>query len=264
MPRYIKEATATGGPSTPVVGSEESQIIGEGTGLYDVPGVWSPIYVCEGWDTPFEGPLEFCFNPSEYDELKVVLRGFSDLQNSCFTNLIVTPINNLIESSLGTCYCICDVFNITCICAGTCDGNYSRGTMDMGYFTSKIPAYTQICIYKGSYIDFGNLGNCSPTPNFVRPVLEGNGQGCNDSYSKTIGHINSYCCFYGLYWPSEPGDYTSDENAFTKINICLGSRNCFYPGATACCCCVEGNTADSVIAFYGKKRYTTYPSDRDI
>lgn len=260
MPRYIKEAT---GAAAPVVGSEESQIVGKGTGLYDAPGVWSPIYVCEGWDTPFEGPLEFCFNPSEYDELKVVLRGYNEYTSTCYdTGLIAFPLNNQIEAGLSSAsYCICNTFRSIKYCCGSGCAYATFNTPLIGPLFSCFanPGYTEICMYKGTY---GRVCNGNMIPS-VRPLFEINHIHCNSYFEKYYYHIDANRCLCNIYWPSQPGDYTGDVNAFTKINLCMCNCNCFFPG-TECCNSILSNINDAFIGFYGKKRYTTYPSDRDI
>lgn len=101
MPRYIKEVSTTG-DSTSVVGSKDSQIVGQGTGLYDntpteeeiegpfeeVRSIRDNLLVDSDWTQLPDAPL----NEAEKESWRIYRQDLRDITEDVDSDGLLDPI----------------------------------------------------------------------------------------------------------------------------------------------------------------------------
>ena len=244
MARYIKTvsaATAAGGQICQI-GGPSATIEGCGAGIYDTPGAWTPIDVCCNWNTAFNGRMEFCFNPSCYDELRVMISPMSKICYNYSHQVQFYALNRCMDQlrpqASGCCMCNCseEMYHGTFYGrSGCCNQSAVQGNPYAYVGCACGPGSLTItyCKRASSVCTSNNEYGC------MRPwadVTATGGYGGN-GMDRVMWHPYQSCCYKGIYWPepSSPKDYSGDEYAFTKIIVCAECC-CFMPGAI----CTDG------------------------
>lgn len=225
MSRFVQVATAAGVTSD-VLGTGTTTFCGNGEYLYDVPGAYTPIWVCCCWTTPIAGNVEIDVNFSLYDEVKFAVSGMSGYCCNC-QGLMVIPSNSNIDTCLsGTCYCCCNLWNVQTYSENTCNTTNQQGCLCTGAFTCWNRAGFAEFIFKGYQQTFACECQCK-TPLITAEIRA---QSVTKYIQRQVSFNASCRCFYPGYWPK--GIYEDMDSlpatSFCKLVI-RAECNCFTP-----------------------------------
>jgi len=248
MPRFVTLAPEEGGVVQCILGNATAKLCGCGFNLYDVPGAWTPIFVCCNWTTPISGFITIPVNFSCYDQI-YFSSVFGNVCCTQCTSICVIPSSASYTASYeATCYCKCNQFRIQryseCICntsvaSGNPGINGGSGTNGGSICAVLRPGPVCAAQYPGFMMDVTAI------------IGTASGQ-------KRLISSNSGCINQGMCWPTDgPVPYEDLTGGFFNQIVVTGNNCCFTPKVHPS----QSNVSGAFFGVWGRPKNTNLCND---
>ena len=227
MSRFVQEATASG-VSADVLGNGTTIFCGTAEKMYNMPGAYTPIWVCCNWTTPISSQVDIPVNFSCYDEVKFIAQTGFNCNNAC-GGVMVLPSNSCVDAQLcPTCYCINSMWTAHTMESSSMNVN-QQGCVCTGAFTcwNKL-GYVEVIMHQGRMTHA-----CEENCKNAMITLDYRARSAT-SFEKIRRYMlqPSCRCYYPACWPLAAKSYSSlNDDDLCKIVVRGGnpSEVCFTP-----------------------------------